>query len=115
VRAFKATEEVELSKKQPVRLRLTVKNVGKVPGSVPATLVGIQNGSEVYREMMAVSAPVGKTGTFDFRSYTPTTAGKIKWTVTIQDQGPKRNTATATTEVEGEDKEDAEHSDRKGK
>ena len=114
VQAFKATEEVELSKKKPVRLRLTVKNVGKVPGNAPATLVGMQKGSEVYRETMAVSAPVGKTGTFDFPSYTPTAAGKIKWTVTIQDQGPEHNTATATTEVKGEDKQETEHSDRKG-
>jgi hypothetical protein len=102
VQRFTATEEVKLSEKQPVRLKLTVKNVGKVTGSAPATLVGIQNGSEVYRETMAVSAPVGKTGTFDFRSYTPTAFGKIKWMVTIQDQGPSRNTATATTKVEGE-------------
>jgi hypothetical protein len=113
VRAFKATEEVELSKKLPVRLRLTVKNVGKVPGNAPATVVGMQNGSEVYRKTMAVFAPVGKTGTFDFPSYTPSAAGKIRWTVTIQDQGPARNTATATTEVKGEDKEETEHSDRK--
>jgi hypothetical protein len=110
---FRATDEVELGEGKSVRFQLVVKNVSKVTGSAPATLVGMRNGVEVYRQALNVSAPVGKVGTFAFLPYTPTAAGKIKWTVTIQDQGPARNMATATTEVEGEDKEEREHSDRK--
>ncbi len=110
---FRATEEVELGEGKTVRFQLVVKNVSKVTGSAPATLVGIRNGVQVYRQALDVSAPAGKAATFTFPPYTPTAAGKIKWTVTIQDQGPARNTATATTEVEGEDREEREHSDRK--
>jgi hypothetical protein len=113
ISSFRATEEVHVG--EQVRFTLRVRNVGTVNGQAPATLVGMQKGVEVYRQALNVSAPAGKVATFAFPPYTPTAAGKIKWTVTIQDQGPKRNTATATTEVEGEDKEDAEHSDRKGK
>jgi hypothetical protein len=97
--SFTATEEVRLRSRTPVILRVAVKNVGTVSGSSPATLVGSLNGVEVYRRTMPVSAPVGTTTTLEFQSFTPTRVGTIRWTVTIQDQGPALNTATATTTI----------------
>jgi len=51
---------------------------------------------EVYRETIAVSAPVGGTSTFDFPPYTIRSEGDIRWVVTI----PGQAKATARTEVE---------------
>jgi hypothetical protein len=93
------TEEVRLRSTTPVTFRVEVKNVGTDSGLVSATLVGSLNGVEVYRRTMQVSAPVGTTTTLGFQPYTPTTVGTIQWTVTIQDQGPALNTATATTTI----------------
>jgi PKD repeat protein len=100
IRSFTATEEVRMRSTTPVTFRLSVKNVGTVSGSVPATLVGLQNGVEVYRRTMQVSAPVGTTTTLGFQPYTPTRGGEIGWTVTIQDAGSQGNVATDRTEVE---------------
>ena len=96
---FTATSRVTLGSEKAARLHVTVTNVGTVEEAVPVTLVGIQDGVEVYRRTRQVSAPVGKTVTRRFRSYTPTAVGTIEWTVTIEDLVPAHNTATATTTV----------------
>lgn len=105
IKRFRATKEVDVG--EPVRFRLVVKNAGQVAGQAPATLVGTQKRAEVYRETITVSAPVGKKpATFTtFPPFTPTATGKIRWTVTIQDQSPGHNRATAVTEVEGQEKD----------
>ena len=95
---FRATEEVHVG--EQVRFTLRVRNVGTVNGQAPATLVGMRRGVEVYRKAITVSAPVNTTApAFTFPSYTPTARGDIKWTVTIENQGGRVNSATATTEV----------------
>jgi hypothetical protein len=72
-----------------------VRNVGTVEGSAPATVVGMQNGSEVYRHTKLVSHPVrGGNTNNSFPSFTPTAAGDITWTATLQGQS-----VTATTRV----------------
>ena len=96
---FTATNQAVLRSRTPVTFRLAVKNVGALSGGVPATLVGVRNGVEVYRRTMQVSAPVGATTLLGFQPYTPTALGTIQWTVTVQDQGPGSNTATATTTI----------------
>jgi len=111
---FRATEEVELGEGKPVRFQVTVRNLSKTTGTVPATLVGIQNHMEVYRRTIDVQAPIKKTSTVAFPTYVPTAAGKIRWTVTIQDNGTAHNTATATTEVEGKDRKEIERRRRAG-
>jgi hypothetical protein len=50
---------------------------------------------------MEVSDPVGDGRTrFDFPPYTPTAAGDILWTVTIDDDDADDDTAMATTLVQ---------------
>jgi hypothetical protein len=111
---FKATKVLKLGKdpEKSVRLRVWIKNVGQTAGDAPATLVGLQNGAEVYRETITVSVPVRKKVHFDFPSYTPTAAGEIAWTVTIQDENASNNSATAVTEVR---ERRSEHDDDKDK
>jgi len=100
IASFTATREVVLRSRTQVTFRLAVRNVGTTSGSVPVTLVGSENGVEVYRRTMQVSGRAGTTTTLGFLPYAPTRAGTIRWTVTIQDPVPGNNTATATTEIE---------------
>jgi len=110
---LRATKEVELGKGKPIRLQLTVRNASKVAGTAPATLVGIQNNLEIYRRTIDVPAPARKTSTVAFPTYVPTAAGKIRWTVTIQDANPDHNTAKATTDVERKDRKDGKETEQR--
>jgi hypothetical protein len=61
-----------------------VKNTGLVGQPRPATVTGIQNGVEVYRQSLMVWDPPGSPAIwFEFPSYAPTALGDITWTVTI--------------------------------
>ena len=92
---FRATKSVRVARKQRIELELRVRNNGTVDGSAPATVVGIQNGVQIYTQTLAVSDRKGGGATsFALAPYTPTVAGNITWTVTLQGA-----TATATTEV----------------
>jgi hypothetical protein len=83
-----------------ITIKLKVKNNGSVLGQAIATVVGVQNGEEVYRLRLNVYDDIGKgTTTFDFGSYTPTESGDITWTATIADEDPDVDVATAGTSV----------------
>lgn len=98
---FKVTKRVRLAKVRPISIQLTVKNNGDVEGDATATIVGVQNGVEVYNEPMTVSDPVGNGRTkFDFPDFMPTEAGEIGWTATIGDDEPDVDEATTTTTVQ---------------
>ena len=97
---FKVTKRVRLARVRPIAIQLTVKNNGIVEGDAPATVIGVQNGVEVYNETLTVSDPVGNGRTkFDFPDFVPTAAGDIVWTATIADGDPDDDTAIATTTV----------------
>ena len=81
-------------------VRLRVINSGRVDLPQDATLVGIQNAFEVYRQTTAVSDPVGGGATtWTFPSFTPAVVGDISWTVTVDDSDPDADVATATTRI----------------
>jgi hypothetical protein len=94
-----ATRRVSLSRGKTVQVKLTVANPGPMTGSADATLVGVQNGAQVYNETIAVSAAVGGTASATFPAYLPTALGTITWTVTLADQDPDTDTATATSSI----------------
>ena len=83
------------------KLRLKVKNAnGSGEDMKPATLIGVQNGKEVYNETRTVFDLSGNgRSRFAFPPFTPTEAGAIDWTVSIADDDPDQDTATATTIV----------------
>ena len=101
IAGFRVTKRVSLSHLKQVGISLTVKNDGIVNSATrPATVVGMQNGSQVYNVTLEVSDPVGNgRSKFDFPPYTPTASGDITWTATIADDDPDDDTATATTRV----------------
>jgi PKD repeat protein len=98
---FQATKKVRLARAKPVEIKLTVKNNGAFNSqSRPATVVGMQNGGQVYNETLLVHDDVGNgRSAFTFPSYTPTAIGDIQWTVTIADDDPDVDVATAVTVV----------------
>jgi hypothetical protein len=100
---LQVTKRVRLSAKNPklVSIKLVVSNRGEISAqSGTATVIGMQNGMEVYNKILQVSAPVGKgRTTWLLPDFIPDTAGDINWTVTIIDNDPDVDEATGTTTV----------------
>jgi hypothetical protein len=76
-----------------------VKHNGSVPGVANATVVGVQNGVDVFSETTPVSAPHRNRVTRLQFSFVPTMSGDILWTATIADGDPDVDLATARTVV----------------
>jgi VCBS repeat-containing protein len=100
IKSFRATKRVSLSKTKPVNFRLAVRNAGEVDEPRLATVEGRIGSSLVYTTSIPVRDDVGDgTTTYIFDGYTPDTAGVIVWTVTIADDDPDVDEATAQTDV----------------
>jgi hypothetical protein len=102
VAQFKVTKRVRLANIKPIAISLVVKNDGVVNTQErPATVIGTQGGVEVYTETLLVHDEIGNGRTqFDFPAFTPSVAGDISWTVTIADDDPDVDEATAVTTVQ---------------
>jgi hypothetical protein len=83
----------------PIRVGLSVQNNGVVDIPASATIVGVQNGSEVYHETKNVAAPLGGQKTTVFPSFTASNSGGITWTATLTDGNADTDTAMAVTTV----------------
>ena len=67
-------------------IKLVVENNGTVLGQAIATVVGEQDGVEVYNRRLNVFDDTGKgTTTFKFQNYTTENSGDVNWTATIAD------------------------------
>ena len=98
IAALSVSKTSRVGKSIPVKLK--VENNGVVLGQAIATIIGVQNGTEVYRLRLNVYDDIGRgTTTFDFGTYTPTEAGDITWTATIADENPDEDKQTETTTV----------------
>ncbi|MGD8567940.1 MAG: PKD domain-containing protein [Gammaproteobacteria bacterium] len=98
IAALQVSTHVRVGKS--IRLRLKVENNGSVMGQAIATVVGVQNGIEVYRLRLNVFDNIGRGDTtFDFGSYTPLVPGDIVWVATINDGDPDVDETTETTVV----------------
>jgi hypothetical protein len=85
---------------RPVSIQVSVINNGAVLGQALATVVGTQNGAEVYRWRLNVYDNFGGSSTkFNFPAYTPAAAGNLEWTATIADGDADTDSASAVTEV----------------
>jgi len=97
IQMFRATPQVRLSTGRPVSLRIAVYNVGTDDGVGYLTVVGQQDGVEVYRQTLTVSDAVGGgVTTYVLQSYFPTDTGTIEWVATLVSGNPT-DTATAST------------------
>ena len=102
VAQFRVTKRISLAKVKPISITLVVKNNGVINSQTrPASVIGMQNGAEVYNETLPVHDAVGNGRTkFDFPAFTPVLAGDIIWAVTIADDDPDVDEATAVTMVQ---------------
>ena len=101
-------------RREAIKLKLEVKNSGSVSGVAYATVVGVQNGVEVFSETTRVRARLRNRATRLRFFFVPTMPGEILWTATVADGDPDVDVATARTGVvlEGDDDEyDAEHAE----
>ena len=101
IQLFYATSRVRLMNLRPVSLRVAVTNVGETGGEGGLTVVGVQNGVEVYRQVLTVSDPVGGASTtYVLQSYFPTETGEIEWVATLTSDWPQSpDVETANTLV----------------
>jgi len=97
IQMFRVTPQVRLSTGRPVDLRIAIYNVGDNDGVGNLTVVGQQNGVEVYRQVLTVSDPVGGgVTTYVLQAYFPTETGTIEWMATL-DSADGTDTASAST------------------
>jgi hypothetical protein len=98
IAAFKVAKSTSVGR--PISIQVVVDNPGTVLGQALATVVGTQNGLEVYRWSLNVFDYNGRgTTSFNFPTYSPVARGMIDWAVTIADIDPDPDHATATTTV----------------
>jgi large repetitive protein len=98
IAAFKVTKAVSVGR--PISIQISVENPGTVLGQALATVVGTQDGLQVYKWSLNVYDYNGKgTTSFSFPSYKPTAKGTINWAATIADVDPDADLATAVTTV----------------
>ncbi len=99
---FSVTKSVRLQRVRSVEIKMVVQNNGTINSQTrPATVIGMQNGVQVFEETQQVYNPIGNgRSTFIFGPYTPTATGEIMWTATIADDDPDVDTAIAVTQVQ---------------
>jgi hypothetical protein len=98
IAAFKVTKSVGVGK--PISIQVSVENPGTVLGQALATVVGTQDGLQVYKWSLNVYDYNGRgTTSFTFQTYKATASGTISWAVTIADVDPDPDLATAVTTV----------------
>jgi hypothetical protein len=96
---FTATKRVSLSSNKTVKISLAVKNMGALDGECLATVIGMQGVNEIILDPINVSDAIGKGPTSYDLTYTPINGGEIEWTVTVEDDDPDLDEATAGTTV----------------
>lgn len=99
IAGVRAGKRVSLRRVKPVAVKLVIKNNGAIDGSASASLTGTQNGVTVYNEVVDVNVTVGQRAGIKFPAYEPTAAGNIQWSVTVADEDPDVDDATAVTRV----------------
>lgn len=102
IRAFRVSPKVEIKRNETdsVIIRLDIRPSTRSDGQGTATVVGMQNGAEVYRANLTVLAGNSRrTRSYAFPAYLPTASGAITWTATVIDGNADDDTATAITSV----------------
>lgn len=92
--------EIGDDRARPIKIFATVVNRSRTNEARQLTVIGLQNGAEVYRRSMnAMPKPRGNGARITFPDYVPVAAGQIDWTATIEDNDPDADIATAVTLV----------------
>ena len=100
IEEIKVKRRVEdVSKPSSLVLKLKVKNRSNVVGIGSATLVGTIANLEVYRQSIPVEVRARESAEYQFPPYAVAarSSGTILWRVTVEDQNPDVDVATAST------------------
>ncbi len=99
--SFNVTNQVNMKKVKPITIGLKIRDTGKFnPETKLAYVIGIQNGIEIYSQMISASDRNGNgTTRFKFPLYQPIVSGDIMWTAIIYSNDLDGDTAVATTSV----------------
>ena len=110
---IEVAKQVDVSKPSSVTLKLKVKNRSNVAGIGTATLVGTIGGAEVYRQVIPLQVKARGDAEYKFPSYAVAakSSGTILWKVTVEDQDPDVDVATAKTVLGREPRHDDGHGD----
>ena len=99
ITGFAVPASYELGKAGGLKPSLKLANRSRVAGTRTATVVGVQNDTEVYRASVAVTLRSRGSGEAKLPTFLPTAAGVIQWTGTVEDDDPDADVATAMTNV----------------
>lgn len=105
--------QVDVSKPSSVTLKLKVKNRSNVVGIGTSTLVGTIAGAEVYRQVIPLQIKARGDAEYRFPPYAVAakSTGTILWKVTVEDQDPDVDVATAKTVLGSEPRHDDDGDD----
>ncbi|HEU4382595.1 MAG TPA: choice-of-anchor D domain-containing protein [Anaeromyxobacteraceae bacterium] len=98
---FEVPRYVNVRRTSSIGFEVEVRNRSLVDGTAPATLVGVLGGVEVYRQTIDITLQAGREGEYHFPRYaiSPGARGTISWTLTVDDQDPDIDRATARTSL----------------
>jgi hypothetical protein len=96
---FEVAHQVDVSRASSIVAKLHVKNRSNVVGIGSATLVGSIGGVETYRQTIPLQVRAREEGEYKFPPYAVAakSTGTILWKVTVEDQNPDVDAATAKT------------------
>lgn len=97
IAAFRASKRARVGGKKAVSLKLVATAAAGGGVVKTATLVGTQNGAEVYRQTIELTIEAGGRGRYAFPDHAPQAAGEITWELTLSDDDVDVDTASATT------------------
>jgi hypothetical protein len=113
---FEVPRQVDVSGSTSIVAKLEVKNRSNVVGIGTATLVGTLGKVEVYRQTINLQVKAREDGKYRFPPYAVAagSTGTILWTVTVVDQDPDVDVATAKTVLGRESRGGDDHSSDTG-
>ena len=96
------SDDYKLGDRKPIQLQLMISNNSRSSGQGSVTMVGVQNGVEIYNVTLPVSVNGPGNGRIDLPSYQPTAGGEIVWTASVSVNNTIQDTTVKKTQVEGQ-------------
>jgi hypothetical protein len=97
-------KRLDLSRGLTAAPKVSVVNAGSVAGTATVQIEGSVTNAQgvttvVYTASQDVTLAPAATGKVSFPTFAPTATGSVEWTVTVVDQDPDVDVATATTKI----------------
>jgi PKD repeat protein len=99
INRLSSSKRARLGQRRQISVSLVVTNSGLDAASANATLTATQNGIVVHEEQSMLDVAAGDQTRINFRAFTPTDSGDIEWSVSIDDEDPDVDQASAVTHL----------------